>query len=72
MLNVILLILIFIVCYQYSIKIIEEKLTVRLSKYIALKNEKYHDELMKYYSKNKKIKINSKINIIHKKGVKSY
>lgn len=69
MLNVILLILIFIVCYQYSIKIIEEKLTVRLSKYIALKNEKYHDELMKYYSKNKKIKINSKINIIHKIGI---
>lgn len=69
MINVILFVLIFVVCYQYSIKIIEEKLTVKLSKYIALKNEKYHNELMKYYKKNKKIKINSKINPIHKFGI---
>ncbi|MBR4110775.1 MAG: hypothetical protein IKK43_03705 [Clostridia bacterium] len=69
MINIILFVLIFTVCYQYSIKIIEEKLTVKLSKYLALKNEKYHDELMKYYKKNKKIKINSKINPIHKLGI---
>lgn len=69
MINIVLFFLIFIVCYQYAIKIIEEKLTVKLSKYLALKNEKYHDELMKYYKKNKKVKISSKINPIHKLGI---
>ncbi len=64
--NIILLILIFMVCYQYASKIVEEKLIVRLSKYLALKDEKYHNELIKYYDKNKKIKINRKLNIIHK------
>lgn len=69
MINIVLFVLIFFICYQYSTKIIEEKLTVKLSRYIALKNEKYHNELMKYYKKNKKIKINSKINPIHKIGI---
>lgn len=69
MINIVLFALIFFVCYQYAIKIVEEKLTVKLSKYLALKNEKYHDELMKYYKKNKKIKINSKINPLHKTGI---
>lgn len=69
MLNLILLILIFIVCYQYSNRIVEKKMAVRLSKYIAIKNEKYHDELLKYYSKNKKVKLASKMNIFHKIGI---
>lgn len=64
--NIVLLILIFIVSYQYATKIVEEKLIVKLSKYLALKDEKYHTELIKYYDKNKKVKINRKLNIIHK------
>lgn len=69
MMNIVLFVLIFTVCYQYATKIIEEKLVVKLSKYIALKNEKYHNELTKYYKNNKKIKINSKINLIHRLGI---
>lgn len=64
--NTILLFLIFTICYQYANKIIEEKLIVKLSKYLALKDEKYHQELIKYYEKNRKIKTNTKLNIIHK------
>ena len=67
--NIVLLILIFIICYQYANKIVEEKLVVKLSKYIALKNEKYHQEVIKQYDKNKKIKIVTKINIFHKISV---
>lgn len=64
--NIILLFLIFAVCYQYANKIVEEKLIVKLSRYLALKDEKYHEELIKYYEKNRKVKINSKLNMFHK------
>lgn len=64
--NTILLFLIFMVCYQYANKIIEEKLIVKLSKYLALKDEKYHQELIKYYEKSRKIKTNTKPSIFHR------
>lgn len=66
MINVVLFILIFIICYQYANKVIEEKLLVKVSNYLAIKNEKYHEELIKYYEKNKKVKTMAKLNIFHK------
>lgn len=44
----------------------EAQLNKKISKYLKYKNEKYYDDLLKYYEKNKKIKITTKLNIIYK------
>lgn len=44
----------------------EKKIILKLNKYVKEKNEKYYEELLKYYEKNKKIKLRTKFNIIRK------
>ena len=44
----------------------EANISDRVSKYIEIKNEKYYKDLVNYYNKSKKVKLNQKINIIHK------
>ncbi len=66
--------LLFVISILVSAYIIAEilvnaKLNEKLSKYIQIKNDKYYKDLVKYYNKNKKIKIVSKINIIYKLNI---
>lgn len=56
--------------YLLMQKIIELDLLKRINKYLNEKNEKYYEELLKYYEKNKKIKLKSKLNIFHKINIK--
>lgn len=41
------------------------KINKKLSKYIELKNEKYYKNLLNYYSKNKKVKLNGRLNFLY-------
>lgn len=51
-------------------KLIEMNIIKRVNKYLNEKNEKYYEDLLKYYDKNKKVKLKSKINIFHKINIK--
>lgn len=52
--------------YEISKKIIDKKLLSKLNNYINIKNDSYYDKLLKHYEKNKKIKLNTKLNVFHK------
>lgn len=69
-LKLILFLLIMFDSYLIIQKIIDTNLLKRINKYLNEKNEKYYEELLKYYEKNKKIKLKSKINIFHKINIK--
>lgn len=65
-----LLFLIFVVIFYYAIDMFREnKILYKINNYIKLKNEKYYDNLLKYYDKNKKVKLKEKINYIHKLNI---
>lgn len=52
------------------IEIMSEKETLKkANKYLMKKNEKYYEELLKYYERNKKIKIREKLNYFHKLNI---
>ena len=44
----------------------ENKVLLKINDYIKDKNEKYYDRLLKYYEKNKKVKLKEKLNYFHK------
>ena len=69
-LKLILFLLIAFDSYLIIQKIIDANLLKRVNKYLNEKNEKYYEELLKYYDKNKKIKLKSKINVFHKINIK--
>lgn len=54
--KLILLILIGISCYLFCSWIVMEKMNGEVSKYLKYKNEKYYEQLIKYYEKKKKTK----------------
>lgn len=64
--NILLLIAIAFLSYEIAKKIIDKKVFSKINNYIMVKNEAYYDELLKYYEKNKKVKINTKLNVFHK------
>ena len=64
------LFMVFVVVFYYIIDIFKEnKMLYKINNYIHLKNEKYYDNLLKYYDKNKKVKLKQKINYIHKLNI---
>lgn len=62
-----LLFIIFVVIIYCAIDLIREnRILYKINNYIRVKNEKYYDNLLKYYDKNKKVKLKEKINYFHK------
>lgn len=62
-----LLIILFIIIFYLILDISKENsILAKINNYINNKNEKYYDKLLKYYEKNKKIKLKEKINYFHK------
>ncbi len=55
-----------IASYFISEAIITANLNDKVAKYINKKNEQYYRDLQIYYTKNKKIKVTTKLNILHK------
>ncbi len=64
--NVLLFVLISISIYFVVELIVEKNVIKKINNYILKKNEEYYDELLKYYEKNKKVKLKEKVNYIHK------
>ena len=44
----------------------ENKMPLKINRYIKNKNDQYYDNLLKYYEKNKKVKLKEKLNYFHK------
>ena len=65
-LNIILFALIAFTCYLVAEILISKNISKKISKYLKYKSDKYYEDLMKYYEKNKKVKLLSKLNILHK------
>ncbi len=64
--QLILFILIASTCYLIADSIISKNINNKISKYLKTKNDQYYNDLMKYYEKNKKVKIITKINLLRK------
>jgi hypothetical protein len=58
------LILDIIISYELSKIIINKKTLSKINKYFLHKNEKYYEDLLDYYDKNKKINSTKKLNVI--------
>lgn len=67
--KVLLFISVGILSYLVIDYIIQINLMSKINKYIKDKNEKYYEELLKYYEKNKKMKVKTKLNIFQKINV---
>lgn len=65
-LNIILFVLIGISIFLTLDGLIKNDVLNKLNGYINSKNEKYYETLLKYYEKNKKIKLKEQVNYIHK------
>ncbi len=65
-LKAILFILIGFLCYLTVEKVREDKILEKINNYINLKNQKYYDEYIKNYEKNKKVKLVERLNINYK------
>ena len=66
LLKIALFILIAIISYFFIEYMIEMKIINKMNNYIKNKNEKYYDDLLRYYEKNKKLKLKNKFNILRK------
>lgn len=66
MINMVLFMLIGISIYISLEKITTSNYINKFNDYILKKNEKYYEDLLKYYDKNKKIKLKEKINYFRK------
>lgn len=58
------------IAYLVVEQFVENNLLSKVNKYVKEKNEKYYDELIKYYEKNKKIKLKNNFNIIRNINIK--
>lgn len=65
-LKVLMFILIGIINYILIDTFFKQGALNKLNKYFLEKNEKYYENLLKYYEKNKKVKLKVKLNYIHK------
>ena len=68
--KVILFLLMLIISYLLLEQIIKYNIPKKINNYLNVKNEKYYNELLKYYEKNKKIKLKNKLNFINKINIK--
>ncbi len=64
--KILLLLLLTLLSYLIVEYLMDFKLLSKMNKYVKDKNDKYYEELLKYYDKNKKINLKVKLNIIHK------
>lgn len=64
--NIVLLLAIGWLAYELAKAIIDKKILSKINDYIMIKNDEYYEELIKYYAKNKKVKLTTKLNILHK------
>ncbi len=71
--NNILMIIFFILISIFSYFLVEfifdKNIGAKITKYIDDKNKKYYEDLIKYYSKNKKVVIKARISIIYKLNI---
>lgn len=67
--NVLLFLLIGVSVYIIIENLITSNCIGKINNYILDKNEKYYEELLKYYDKNKKLKLKEKINYFRKIGI---
>ncbi|MBQ9279760.1 MAG: hypothetical protein IJ215_01760 [Clostridia bacterium] len=65
-LNVLLFCCIAVFVYECVNRVVENKVLEKVNRYINEKNERYYEEFLKNYEKNKKIKIAQKLNVIYK------
>ena len=64
--NIVLFLAIAWLAYEIAKSIIDKKILSKINNYIMIKNDEYYEELIKYYEKNKKIKLTTKLNVFHK------
>ena len=64
--DVILFILIGISIYFIIDNLIQKDILNKINGYFIAKNEKYYENLLRYYDRNKKIKLKERVNYIHK------
>lgn len=64
--NIVLFLLIGILIYMLCERFAKNNYLNKLSNYLLNKNEKYYEDLLKYYDKNKKLKLKEKINYFRK------
>lgn len=64
--NFILFVLIGVITYFAVDIFIEKEVLKKFNNYLNKKNEKYYEDLLKYYEKNKKIKLKEKLNYFRK------
>ncbi len=64
--QIVLFLLIGVISYFIMEYLLSLKLLSKLNQYIKNKNEKYYEELLKFYEKNKKVNLKMKWNIFHK------
>ena len=62
----ILLLLICITCYLITDILITRNVDTKVSRYLKYRSDKYYEDLIKKYEKNKKVKISTKLNLFHK------
>lgn len=65
-LKVFLFVLIGVTSYLIMDLLASRKKSHKVSKYLKQKNEKYYEELLKFYEKNKKVKLVSKLNLFYR------
>ncbi len=65
-LRILFIILVGIVSFFVAKYLIEANLNEKVSKYIEKKSEQYYRETQIYYNKNKKVKLTTKLNLLHK------
>lgn len=64
--KILLLVAIIFLSYVLAQKIIDQNIFSKIHRYLMEKDEKYYAELLKYYEKNKKVKLTTKLNLFHR------
>ena len=64
--NILLFVLIGISVYILIDIFVEKKILKKINNYLIKKNEEYYNEFLKYYEKNKKVKLKERLNYIHR------
>lgn len=67
--KLLLFISILLMSYELSKKLMRKNVLSKINYYLMEKNEKYYEELLKYYEKNKKVKITTNLNCFHKTNI---
>lgn len=67
--NILLFLFIGVTIYLLVNEFINNETYKKFNKYLSDKNDKYYKDLLKYYDKNKKVKLTEKINYFRKVGI---